>query len=199
MFKIKSFFLITSLTFTSFLTPVNADTGIFPITLKDTTNSLITINPAENEITVLEWFNKGCPFVKKFYDSGFMQSLQSKYKNENIKWYTINSTKEGHGDFVSESQRIKLAEDFKFQNTNTLYDVDGTVAKRVKAKTTPHIFIFKGVDLMYSGAVDDAPDSDSDPKDANNHIINALTSLSKGEDITVKKTRPYGCSVKYAE
>ena len=32
---------------------------------------------AKGQIVVLEWFNKDCPFVHKFYDSKTMQSLQT--------------------------------------------------------------------------------------------------------------------------
>ncbi len=200
MLKLKPLFLIAALAITSIFSAANADSDdIFPINLKNTTGDQITIQPQEDEITVLEWFNKGCPFVKKFYKSGHMQFLQGKYKSENVKWYSINSTKAGHGDYIAEDQRVDLSEELKFQNTETLYDEDGKVGQRVGAKTTPHVFIFKGENLIYSGAVDDAPDSDSDPKDADNHIENVLTALAKGEDVSVKKTRPYGCSVKYAE
>ena len=30
----------------------------------------------KDTVLVFEWFNKGCPFVKKFYSVGFMQNLQ---------------------------------------------------------------------------------------------------------------------------
>lgn len=180
------------------LSPILAE-SFFPATLKNSENQDLIISPKEGEITVLEWFNKGCPFVQKFYSESFMQSLQEKYTTNNVKWYTINSTKSGHADFIQKEERIALRSEFKFKSTDVLYDEDGSFGKTIGAKTTPHIFIFKGHDLVFSGAVDDSPDSDSDPKAASNNIISSLDSLLKGELPTKTKTRPYGCSIKYAE
>lgn len=171
----------------------------FPISAKNSSNQEIAVNPSDTEITVLEWFNKGCPFVKKFYDSGFMQSLQEQYTKKNIKWYTINSTKDGHPDFIKEADRGKILKELGFKSTEVLFDEKGTVGKKFGAKTTPHVFIYKGKDLIYSGAVDESPDADSDPKLANNMIINTIEKLLKNEEVEVSKTRPYGCSIKYAE
>lgn len=69
--------------------------------------------------------------------------------------------------------------------------------KKFEAKTTPHVFIFKGKELIYSGAVDESPDSD--PKVANNKIIIILDQLLKGEKVEFSRTRPCGCSIKYFE
>jgi hypothetical protein len=52
----------------------------------------------KGKFVVLEWYNEGCPFVRKHYDSGNMQALQKKYGN-NVTWVAINSSaagKQGH-------------------------------------------------------------------------------------------------------
>lgn len=169
----------------------------FPLLLKNSDGKEVSFTPKDEEITVLEWFNKGCPFIQKFYNSGFMQSLQEKYTAKGIKWFTINSTREDHDDFIKSEDRPALKSEFKFKSTDLVYDESGEYGKKVGAKTTPHVFIYKGKDLLYSGAVDDAPDSDTDPKMAHNNIEESLTAILKGEKPVVNKTRPYGCSVKY--
>ena len=173
--------------------------NVFPFTLKNSDAKEITYSPKEDEVTVLEWFNKGCPFVKKFYGSQFMQSLQEKYTKDKVKWFTINSTKNDHSDYIPEIDRPELNSEMKFKNTDTLYDESGIFGKTVGAKTTPHIFIFKGQDLVFSGAVDDSPDSDTDPKASTNNIESVLNAILKGETSPISKTRPYGCSIKYAD
>ncbi len=172
---------------------------IFPSTLSNSKNSQITIDPKESEITVLEWFNKGCPFVKKFYSVGFMQELQEKYTKKGVSWYTINSTKEGHSDFIKVEERAALAEELKVKSTEMLYDEKGIFGKKVGAKTTPHVFIFKGKNLIYAGAVDDVIDTETDPKNAENYLVKNLDILLQGQTPEVTKGRPYGCSIKYAE
>ena len=38
----------------------------------------------QGKYVVLEWFNDGCPYVKKHYGSGNMQSLQKKYTDQGV-------------------------------------------------------------------------------------------------------------------
>jgi len=61
------------------------------------------------------------------------------------------------------------------------------------------IFIIdQNQEIVYQGAVDSILSADmSDIKKAKNFVTRALDELLKGDEITVKKTKPYGCSVKY--
>ena len=66
------------------------------------------------------------------------------------------------------------------------------------AKTTPHMFVIdaNGV-IRYEGAIDDHRGTDGG-KGANvNYVSAALDALLSGKDVTVSKTTPYGCGVKY--
>ena len=182
-----------------FISNISLADEIFPSTLSNSKNSQITIDPKESELTVLEWFNKGCPFVKKFYSVGFMQELQEKYTKKGVSWYTINSTKEGNSDFIKVEERAALVEELKVKSTAMLYDEKGIFGKKVGAKTTPHVFIFKGKNLIYAGAVDDVIDTETDPKNAENYLVKNLDLLLQGQTPEVTKTRPYGCSIKYAD
>lgn len=197
--KTKNFILKICFLLTVLCPSLCFASDIFPFSAKNSKGVEIQVAPKENNITVLEWFNKGCPFVKKFYNSGFMQNLQEQYTKKNVAWYSINSTKEEHSDFVATGEREKHQEQVGFKNTETLYDESGVVGKKFGAKTTPHVFIFKGEELIYSGAVDESPDADSDPKAAKNHVVEILDALLKGDTVEESKTRPYGCSIKYAD
>lgn len=50
---------------------------------------------------VLEWFNEGCPFVKKHYGSHNMQELQKKYTEQGVTWLTVISSAEGKQGYVT--------------------------------------------------------------------------------------------------
>lgn len=151
----------------------------------------------DSKITVLEWFNQGCPFVKKHYGEGFMQALQEEYRSKGIKWLVINSTNPEHQDFLNPKERNELQAKWNIKKETLLFDESGSLGLHFSAKTTPHIIIMKGKEIMYSGAIDDAPDTDSDPKKAQNYARIALDELLSGEKVAKPRTRPYGCSIKY--
>jgi peroxiredoxin len=148
---------------------------------------------------VLEWYNDGCPFVRKHYDSNNMQNLQKKYKGK-VSWLTINSSAKGRQGFIKNIGKAK--EKYSKEQMaamSLLIDSDGIVGKAYAAKTTPHMYIIdpKGK-LVYQGAIDSISSADSsDIKDATNYVDVALTEALAGRKVAMAKTQPYGCSVKY--
>jgi peroxiredoxin len=149
---------------------------------------------------VLEWYNHGCPFVRKHYDSNNMQGLQQKYKNELI-WLTISSSVAGkQGHLVSALQAKEQFSIDKIMASGLLMDgAAGATGRAYGATTTPHMFILseKG-EVLYEGAIDDKPSADpADIAGSVNYIEQALSELKAGKKISMAKTKPYGCSVKY--
>jgi hypothetical protein len=54
--------------------------------------------------------------------------------------------------------------------------------------------------VIYDGAIDDKPTTEaSDIKGAKNYVNDALTASMAGKPVAMPYTRPYGCSVKYAD
>src|SRR6201995_198927 len=50
---------------------------------------------------VLEWTNNGCPFTKKHYDSGNMQSLQKEWTAKGVIWLTVISSHPGGDGYMT--------------------------------------------------------------------------------------------------
>ena len=75
------------------------------------------------------------------------------------------------------------------------------VGKGYGAKTTPHMYIIDaGGKLVYQGGIDDKPTADrADITTARNHVLAALAELKAGKPVSLPESRPYGCSVKYAD
>lgn len=149
---------------------------------------------------VLEWFNYGCPFVRKHYDTKNMQNLQKKYTTQNVVWLKIVSSAQGRQGHLknSEAAKIKEKEEGSYA-THLLLDPSGEVGQMYGAVTTPHMFIInkKGI-LVYNGAIDSLRTADkADVQKAHNYVVAALDSIKSNTNIKVKKNRPYGCSVKY--
>jgi hypothetical protein len=53
--------------------------------------------------------------------------------------------------------------------------------------------------LLYDGAIDDKPTTDTeDIATAQNYVSEALEEAMAGKPVSTPSARPYGCSVKYA-
>ena len=153
----------------------------------------------EHRVIVLEWFNKDCPYVHKFYDSKTMQGLQEKAVADKVVWLTIASSAEGKEGHLDANEAAKVRTEKGMNSTALLLDGKGTIARAYGAKTTPHMFIIdKKGRIAYAGALDDRPSALPKSLDgAENYVTEALTSLAKGEPVKTPSTAPYGCGVKY--
>lgn len=154
----------------------------------------------KGKYVVLEWNNFDCPFVKKFYSVGKMQELQKQYTDKGVVWFTICSSAEGKQGFYDAETLKSMTAERKSASTAYLRDVDGKVGKLYGATNTPQMFVVdpNGV-LIYAGAIDDKPSSNSgDIATANNYVATSLTLAMAGKPLEVKSTTAYGCGVKYA-
>jgi peroxiredoxin len=166
-------------------------------TLADQSGKPVKLSDSKGKFVVLEWFNEGCPFVKKHYASKNMQSLQAKYGKKGVVWYSIVSSragKEGHLTPAEAADRLK-----GMSAKAILLDEKGDVGRLYGAKTTPHMFVVdkKGA-LIYMGGIDDnASANPEDIKAAKNYVAAALDEALSGKPVSTPSSRPYGCSVKY--
>lgn len=158
----------------------------------------VSLSDYAGKVIVLEWFNRGCPFVKKHYQNGDMQKLQEELSAKDVVWLTINSKNTGHVDYLDSDKSKATIEEWKIKSSEYLIDADGKIGKLYGAKTTPHMYIIneRGV-LIYQGAIDDNPDTYADPKTALNYVKQGLDEHLGGKPISVSETKAYGCSVKY--
>jgi peroxiredoxin len=161
----------------------------------------VSLKDQLGHVVVLEWFNHDCPFVHKFYDDGYMQKWQADATARGVVWLTIDSTNPAHADYMNPAQARKVFEQMHMASTALLLDPDGTVGRLYGATNTPQVFVI-GADgmLLYQGAVDDKRSSDAaEVNGAHNHLLDAVEAALKGEIPGPSGTRPYGCSVKYAD
>lgn len=153
------------------------------------------------KFVVLEWHNNGCPYTRKHYESGNMQKLQKEWTQKGVVWLTIISSAPDSQGYVTAAQENDYLEKMHAVPTAAILDPKGEIGHLYAAKTTPHMFIInpQGV-LIYNGAIDDKPTSEqSDIPGARNYVSAALQEAMAGQPVAVASTRPYGCSVKYAE
>lgn len=168
-------------------------------TLTDSNGQTHSLSDFRGKYVVLEWVNFDCPFVKKHYVPGNMQSLQKEMTGKDVVWLSINSSATGKQGSYSPSEVNQIMENSGAAPTAYLFDTDGKVGKSYGAKTTPHMFVIDPEGkVAYQGAIDSIPSFDSaDIPKATNYVTAAIASLMSGEAVSDASTTPYGCSVKY--
>jgi hypothetical protein len=170
-------------------------------TATDSNGEVHKLSEYQGKYVVLEWTNRGCPFTQKHYNSGNMQRLQREWTGRGIIWLTVASSAPGKQGYVTASEENAYLKQANAAPTAVLLDSAGTLGHLYDAKTTPDIFIIspKGV-LIYSGAIDDRPSTDvADVNGAKNYVSLTLDEATSGKPVSNPTTRPYGCSVKYAD
>ena len=164
-------------------------------TLKDQSGKDVSLGDLKGKIVVLEWINPECPYVKRHYKSNTMVGLANEYKEKGVVWLAINSTKHFNRQMNLE---FHLQHNLPYP---VLDDHTGVVGKRFRAKTTPHMFVIdRAGQIAYAGAIDDDNSVGGDKGDATeNYVKQALDELLAGKAVSTSQTKPYGCSVKYAD
>lgn len=159
-------------------------------TLENYDDLKVKLSELNADYVVLEWANPKCPFVRRHAQAGTMKGLEEKYGEKGVAWLTINST-----HFHGKEDNKAYAEKYGLKSP-VLDDHEGEVGQLYSATTTPHIFVLdKKRKVLYQGAVDDDPYGDKEKK--TNYIDAVLGDLTAGKELTMKSTKPYGCSVKY--
>ncbi|MBX2796079.1 MAG: redoxin domain-containing protein [Myxococcales bacterium] len=165
-------------------------------TLTDLSGTSHSLSDLRGSTVVLEWFNPGCPYVKYAHGEGPLEDQASRVQGDGIKWLAINSGapgKQGHG--VEANTAAKAAWSMEHP---VLVDEDGAVGRAYGAITTPQMYVIdpEGT-LVYKGAIDNKP-MGKGRGTTKNFVDLALASLAAGTAVETADTKPYGCSVKYA-
>jgi peroxiredoxin len=154
-------------------------------TLPDTAGKNVSLGDYKGKIVVLEWINWRCPVSLGKHNDKTMQKLCQKYAEENVVWLAIDSS-----HYCNPQDNGKYAEEQRLPYP-ILHDPKGDVGRMYGAKTTPHMFVIdKESKLVYTGAIDNKADR--------NYVAMALDDLLANQKVSRPRTKPYGCSVKYA-
>lgn len=150
------------------------------------------------KVVVLESFNRDCPYCANHFKTGAMQELQERYVDRGVVWLVVNST---HRDHDTYRDPVQAREDWRtwgLQATDYIDDHQGQLARAFGFKVTPQFAILdpSGA-LAYTGAVDDRPTSNGDPREARNYVAEALEALLAKKPVRIPRTRPYGCGIKW--
>jgi len=162
--------------------------------LKSFDGKSVSLSDYRGKIVVLEWFNFECPFVQYHYNKATtMIDLANRYKDKSVVWLAINST-----SHITPEANIEFAKKHKLPYP-ILDDRPGQVGHAYGAETTPHIFIIdRRGNIVYEGAIDNSPQGKTQAGEKLiNYVDQALAEVLAGKPVSIPKTKPYGCTVKY--
>ncbi len=169
-------------------------------TLADLNGRSVTLSSFQGKTVVLEWFNPGCPFVRKAHTVGSLKDTPGRAIAQGVVWLAVNSAAPGKQGAGADANR-KVAAEYGM-NYPVLLDEAGVVGRAYGATNTPNMFVIdpQGT-LVYRGAIDNSPDAEGQsPTDGKlvNYVDEALSALKAHLPVKVPETKAYGCGVKYA-
>lgn len=160
-----------------------------------------SLSQYHGKYVVLEWHNQGCPYTRKHYVSGNMQALQKQWTAKGVIWFTVISSAPGEQGYVTSAEENEYLARMHAVPTAVLMDPAGKLGRLYIARTTPEMYVIDPQGrLIYEGAIDNRPTpGEDDIKGADNYLNDALAEAMAGRPVSHAYTRPYGCSVKYAD
>lgn len=167
--------------------------------VRDASGATRTLEEFRGRTVVLEWTNNGCPYVRKHYNSGAMQTLQQEATAAGVVWLQVISSAPGEQGYLDGPGALARVQRDNAHPTATLLDPTGAMGHAYGARTTPHMFVINGEGrLVYQGAIDDRPSArPGSLEGAHNYVRAALADVAAGRPVAVAQTTSYGCSVKY--
>ena len=169
-------------------------------TATDINGKTIHLSDYKGKIVVLESYNQDCPYCHNQYKTGAMQALQRELAAKGVAWLLVDSVNKHNFSYQTPEQaKADMAKEH-MNVTAWIDDSSGTIGHLYGMKTTPDMYVINkdGV-LVYHGAIDNKPDPFHNPLTANNYVRDAVNALLADKSVAVTQTKPYGCSVKYAD
>ena len=168
-------------------------------TLTDLDGKEVKLASFKGKVVVLEWFNPGCPFVKRSHTVGSLVDTAKRRMKDGVVWLAVNSGSAGKQG-ADAKQNTEAAKTWSIPNP-ILRDETGKVGKAYGATNTPNMFVIdKTGTVVYAGAIDNSPDGEGKSPQGGklvNYVDAALDDVAAGRPVKTAVTRPYGCTVKY--
>ncbi len=154
----------------------------------------VSLDSLKGKITVFEWTNPECPFVKRVYEEELPQSLRKEFAGDSVNWLVVDSTN------FSTAEKTGAWLAGKGFTGETLIDLKGELGHAFGAATTPHVFVFNAEGkLAYKGPFDDDSYGEKPVAERTAYVKEAISALQAGQPVKHASIDSYGCSVKYAK
>ncbi len=158
---------------------------------------------SDAKILVIVFTCNHCPTAQAY--EGRLKQLVKDYKDKGVQLVAISPNDPeavrldelGYTDLSDSFEEMKIRAEHKNFNFPYLYDGENQkVSKKYGPVATPHVFIFdQDRKLRFVGRIDNSEHKD---RVTTHDTRNALNALLAGEEVPVKKTKVFGCSIKWA-
>ena len=166
----------------------------------DINGKTVKLSDYKGKIVVIESYNSDCPYCMNQYKTGAMQDLQKNLAAKGVVWLIVDSVNKKNFSYRTPEQAQAEIATRKIVADAWIDDNSGAIGHLYGMLTTPQMFVIaKDGTLVYDGAIDNQPDPFHDPRKASNYVSTAVDDLLAGKPIAVSQTKPYGCSMKYAD
>jgi thioredoxin-related protein len=198
MKKVFFFYMITSVVISAFTTipeglPIGAEMPKADVKMKDVSGILVSLKEARTANGLLVMFScNTCPYVIK--NQSRTKAVCALAKDKNLGVIILNANEGGrrNGESLADMQAYARQQAY---NWYYALDSDNELADAFGATRTPECFLFdKNGKLVYHGAIDDSPADIAEVK--RDHLRQAITEMTQGNDISVKESRSVGCSIR---
>lgn len=195
-----AFALVAALTLTSAAWAVEVGKPAPDFTGTDINGKTIHLSDYRGKIVVIESYNQDCPYCHNQYKTGAMQALQRELRAKGVVWLLVDSVNKHNFSYrTPEQAKADMAREH-MDVTAWIDDSSGKIGHLYDMKTTPDMYVVnKDGILVYHGAIDNKPDPFHNPLTANNYVRDAVNAVLANQPVAVTETKPYGCSVKYAD
>jgi hypothetical protein len=166
----------------------NADTK-----MKDISGKEISFKDAKKENGLLVMFScNTCPVVARNQERTKQICKLALEKNVGVILLNANEASRDDGESYKDMQDYAKEQGYKWSYA---VDKNSAMADAFGAQRTPECFLFnKDLTLVYHGAIDDNPGNPAAV--AKNYMVEAITEMLSGKEVTVKTTRSIGCGIK---
>ena len=171
-------------------------------TAADSNGKTWSLAELKGKVVVLETTNQDCPYVRKHYNSSNMQTQQREAAAKGVVWLTVASSAPGEQGFVTAAQANEL--------TKTPQRRAGRLparsAKQDRARLRRHgdaahvhHRCLGHAGLQGRHRFDPVVRASPTCRRPSSMCVSALDEVLAGKPVSEASTRPYGCTLKYAQ
>lgn len=140
----------------------------------------------DSKAIVLLFVATQCPVSNAYNER--MAAIHEKYSSKEIAFIGINSNKQEDADEVKSHAE---ANGLKFP---ILKDPNNIIADKLEAQVTPEVYVLSpDFEILYHGRIDD---SRREEEITSKDLESALDAILAGEEVQVKTTKAFGCTIK---
>jgi hypothetical protein len=161
--------------------------------MKDISGKEISFNEAKKENGLLVMFTcNTCPVVARNQERIKQICKLALEKNIGVILLNANEASRDDGDSYKDMQDYAKRQAYQWSYA---VDKNSAMADAFGAQRTPECYLFKkDLTLVYHGAIDDNPGNPTAV--SKNYMVEAITEMVSGKEVTIKTTRSIGCGIK---